>query len=249
MKTKPSKEKEDKSEKKEETFRSALSAAYSSFEEDLLNAQQQDSEKRQEILQEGIAKIEKKAKKELKSSKFLVHKILEIREKAGMPASIGTAKKIRTPMIFGKDQFQQKLARELLIIGTEELKDIGYAITIGNLIKYFNETRPNWRVRTSDITKVISKLEEAKIIPKRIELGGEQVLIRFKPLSLSSDIQAVLQLATGLPSLSIDKVVSHLDWPVERAQDTLKTMLEMDLAILDEETGKYYFPGIAKIEE
>ncbi|MHA1778323.1 MAG: hypothetical protein ACTSYN_02005, partial [Candidatus Heimdallarchaeaceae archaeon] len=72
-----------------------------------------------------------------------------------MPASIGTAKKIRTPMIFGKDQFQQKLARELLIIGTEELKDIGYAITIGNLIKYFNETRPNWRVRTSDITKVI----------------------------------------------------------------------------------------------
>ena len=68
-------------------------------------------------------------------------------------------------------------------------------------------------------------------------------------MSLSSDIQAVLQLATGLPSLSIDKVVSHLDWPVERAQDTLKTMLEMDLAILDEETGEYYFPGIAKIEE
>lgn len=249
MSTKEPKDKEGKTDKKEDSLPSALANAYASFEKELLDSEKKDTEKRQQILQEGVEKIEKKAKKELKSSRFLVEKILEVRKKAGMPTTIGTSGKIRVPLLFGKDQFEQKLAREILIIGNEELKDIGNAITIGNFVKYFMETRPNWKVKSSDITRVLSKLEEAKVIPQRISLDEGLVLIRFKPLSLSNDIQAVLRLATGLPSLTVEKVSSHLDWPIARAQNTLKRMLEMDLAILDEETGEYYFPGITKIEE
>ncbi|MHA2308523.1 MAG: hypothetical protein ACXABJ_04545, partial [Candidatus Heimdallarchaeaceae archaeon] len=72
-------------------------------------------------------------------------------------------------------------------------------------------------------------------------------LIRFKPIELSADIQQVLILSTGLPFLTIDKIGSHLGWPVERAQNTVTVMNKLDIAVLDEETGNYYFPGVSDI--
>ncbi|MHA2357937.1 MAG: hypothetical protein ACXABK_04130, partial [Candidatus Heimdallarchaeaceae archaeon] len=189
-------------------------------------------------------KIEKKSERDLISSKILVSRILEIREKAGMPQTIGTAGKVKTPILFGKEEFKQKLVNELMIIGLEELEGIGSAITISKLIEYFRETRPNWKVRTGEILEVIRAMEKAEVIPKKVDIGDDEVLVRFKPIEMSNDLQKVLILATGLPFLSVDKVSSHLGWSVERAQSTLLLMMKMDLAILDETSGNYYFPGI-----
>ncbi len=237
------KKREDKSD-----FRSSLSDAYKTLDSDLVEAQKKDAEKKREVIEEGIEKVEKKSGKELLASKMLVSKILNIRQKAGMTQTIGTAGGVKAPMIFGKDEFKQKLARELLVIGTEELSDIGGAITIANLVDYFRETRSDWKVKTGEILSVLKKLEEEEVIPKRIDIGDDEVLIRFKPIEMSSDIQEVLRLATGLPFLSVDKVTSHLGWPIERAQSTLILMMKIDIAILDESSGNYYFPGTAKIE-
>lgn len=230
--------------KKKPDFRSDLADAYKDFDLELEKSQEKDKHKRQEVIDEGLQQVEKKSTKELVSSKLLVNRILEIRKKAGLAQTIGTAGKVKAPIIFGKDEFKQKLVQEILVIGTEELEPIGSAITIINLIDYFRETRPNWKIKTGDIIEVIKQLEKKKVIPPRVDIGEDEVLIRFKPIELSNDLQEILQLATGLPSLSVEKVASHLGWPMERAQSTLTLMMKMDLAVLDESSGEYYFPGI-----
>ena len=241
-------EKDNEDQKKKDDFRSKLSDAYKIMDEDLVKTQKEDKRKKKEVLAEGIEEIEKKSYKEIIASRLLVNKVLEVRKRAGMSQTIGTAGKVKAPMIFGKDEFKQKLARELLIIGTEELEDIGSAITIVNLIDYFKQTRENWKIKEGEILEVLKKLEEEDIIPKRIDIGEDDVLIRFKPIEMSADFQDVLRLATGLPSLTIDKVSSHLGWSVERAQNTLTTMMKLDLTILDESSGEYYFPGLTSID-
>ena len=237
------KEKKQKGEKKD--IRADISDAYKSFDAGLKDAQREDEEKRKEVFEEGVERIEKKSGKDLIASKMLVGKVLELRKRAGMAETIGTAGKVKTPILFGKDEFKQKLVQEILVIGTEELEDIGSAITVVNLIDYFRETRPNWDVKTGEILEVVRKLEEKEVIPPKVDLGEEEVLIRFKPIEMSNDIQEILMLATGLPSLSVDKVASHLGWSIERAQSTLTLMMKMDLTVLDEVSGDYYFPGIA----
>ena len=237
-------EKKKEKQKKSKDFHGDISDAYKTFDADLKETQRLDEEKRREVFEEGIEKIEKKSGKELIASKMLVGKVLEIRARAGLSGTIGTAGKVKAPIIFGKDKFKQKLVQEILYIGTEELDDIGNAITVVNFIDYFRETRPNWDVRTGDILEVIRRLEEKEVIPPKVDLGEEEVLIRFKPIEMSNDIQEILMLATGLPSLSVSKVASHLGWSIERAQSTLILMMKMDLTILDEESGDYYFPGI-----
>ncbi|MBY9000993.1 MAG: hypothetical protein KGD64_08775 [Candidatus Heimdallarchaeota archaeon] len=237
--------KDNENRKKKPDFRSQLSDAYKSMDKELVETQKEDKETRQEVMAKGIEKIEKKNFKEVMASRMLVNKVLEIREKAGMSQTIGTAGKVKAPLIFGKDDFKQKLVKELLIIGNEELEDIGGAITLANLIDYFKETRTNWKVDVGDILDVLKKLEEKEIIPTRVDLGEEDVLIRFKPIEMSTDFQEVLRLATGLPSLTIAKVSSHLGWSVERAQSTMTIMMKYDLAVLDEVSGEYYFPGLS----
>ncbi|UJG40671.1 MAG: EAP30/Vps36 family vacuolar-sorting protein [Candidatus Heimdallarchaeum aukensis] len=246
--------KETEDEKKEvreisdEDFRSSLSQAYKAFDTDLVSTQEKDKQKRKEILKEGIIKVEKDSKKLLKSSKLLVNKIMQLREQAGLTGSIGTAGKMKTPVLFGSKGFEQKLRQEILIIGNEELEEFGGAITLGNFIDYFKETRPNWEVSPSHIIRAIRSLQKDKVIPPEIDLGNDEVLIRFKPLETSSDFRAVLQLATGLEFLTRDILVSHLGWSSERAVDTLSKMAEIGLAVEDEETGQYYFPGIFKLK-
>ena len=238
-------EKEKKKQEKEKTdFRSSLSDAYKSLDQELVKEQERDKKMKQEIIEEGIEKVERKSGKDLISSKLLTGKILELRQKAGMSQAIGTSGKVKTPILFKKDEFKQKLTRELLIIGTEELADIGGAITIPNLVDYFRETRSNWKVRTGEILEVLEVMEKKEVIPKRIDIGEDDVLIRFKPIEMSGDIQDILRLATGLPYLTVDKVTSHLGWSIERTQSTLIIMMKMDLTILEESTGNYYFPGI-----
>ncbi|NPD87823.1 MAG: hypothetical protein HGN29_03820 [Asgard group archaeon] len=238
---------DEKKKKVKEDFRSSLTDAYKSFDAELDETKEKDKQKKQEILEEGIERIEKKSTKELGSSKILALKILDIRQKAGMTQTMGTAGKVKTPILFGKDEFKQKLVRELLVIGTEELADIGSAITIANLVDYFKETRTNWKIRTGDLLEVLKIMEKKEVIPKRVDIGDDEVLIRFKPIEMSPDIQQVLRLSTGLPFLTVQKIASHLGWSIERAQSTLTMMSKMEIAVLDEETGNYYFPGVSEI--
>lgn len=238
---------EDKKKEEKEDFRSNLTDAYKTFDAELDETKAKDKKKKQEILEEGIERIEKKSMKELGFSKILAAKILDVRQKAGMTQTIGTAGKVKAPILFGKDDFKQKLVRELLVIGTEELADIGSAITIVNLVDYFRETRPNWKIKTGEILEVLKEMERKEVIPKRVDIGEDEVLIRFKPVELSPDIQKVLILSTGLPFLTVEKIASHLGWSIERAQSTLTVMNKMEIAVLDEETGNYYFPGVSDI--
>ncbi|MHA1516552.1 MAG: hypothetical protein ACTSPF_13525, partial [Candidatus Heimdallarchaeaceae archaeon] len=103
------KQKKQKEEKRD--LRSDISDAYKSFDAGLKDAQRKDKDRRKEVFEEGIERIEKKSEKDLIASKMLVGKVLELRKRAGMAETIGTAGKVKTPMLFGKDEFKQKLVQ------------------------------------------------------------------------------------------------------------------------------------------
>ena len=103
--------------KKKPDFRSDLADAYKDFDLELEKSQEKDKHKRQEVIDEGLQQVEKKSTKELVSSKLLVNRILEIRKKAGLAQTIGTAGKVKAPIIFGKDEFKQKLVQECAYLG------------------------------------------------------------------------------------------------------------------------------------
>ena len=99
---------EDKKDKKKETdFKSNLSDAYKDFDLEMGKIGEKDKKRRKEVIESGLERVEKKSEKELVSSKLLVNRILEIRKKSGLAQTIGTVGKIKTPILFGKDEFKQ----------------------------------------------------------------------------------------------------------------------------------------------
>ena len=83
------KEKDKKKKESEEKpdFKSDLTDAYKSFDTELTETQKKDSYKKQEVLEQGIERVEKKSQKDVESSKILVRKLLDMRRRAGAPSA------------------------------------------------------------------------------------------------------------------------------------------------------------------
>ncbi len=172
-------------------------------------------------------------------------KLVKIRQEAGLSSTIGTAGKTKAPLLFGKDEYKQRLTQEILLIGTEELHEVGFVISNDKLYGYFKATRTHWKVKEKEIDDVINELEKNKIIPPTLDLKKKQKLIRFKPVEVSQDYQQVLIVALGLPSIKIEDLENMLNWTKERAEEILKKLIELELAIYDIETENYYLPCVS----
>lgn len=245
------KEKEKKKEKNisDDVFKGALRTAYDSFSNEIVETEKRDKTTKKRVLREGITKIEKDSRKEVDTSRIIVNKLVEMKKKAGLSPTLGTSGEVKSPKLFGKEEFKNLLSRELLYIGNEELAAKGtYAISSKNFIDYFRNTRDNWKVDDTEILDTIIELEETEVIPKTVEITDDEFLIRFKPIELSGDIQDILRMATGRKALSIEDIHDFMGWDRKRAQTTMNLMVEKNLAIHDEETDDYYFPSISVIE-
>ncbi len=245
------KEEEKKKEKNlsADAFKGSLSTAYNSFSNEIIETEKRDKATKKRVLREGITKIEKDSRKELDTSRIIVNKLVEMKKKAGLSPTLGTSGEVKSPKLFGKQNFKDLLIKEILYMGNEELAGKGiYAISSKNFIDYFRNTRENWKVDDTEILDTIIELEVTEVIPKTVEITDDEFLIRFKPIELSGDIQDILRMATGRKALSIEDIHDFMGWDRKRAQTAMNLMVEKNLAIHDEETKNYYFPSISVVE-
>jgi hypothetical protein len=237
-------------EKPEETKKKAkvsVRDAYASLGKEFEQIKEDGKRERQEAIRDGITRIESEKKNQIFESRLVSDQISELRKEANMSSSVGTSGQISQPRMFGKNDFREALARELLVIGHEELKEEGGTITLTNLLDLFKTTRPNWDVDIKQIENALKHLEKQEIIPKMqsLEKSENDKLIFFKPIELSNDIQTLLKFAPR-DGENLSYFMSVLGWKKERLLNALDSLIQLDLAILDEEQNWIYFPALSK---
>lgn len=215
-------------------------AALSSFADSLLNAQKEDKKAKKEILKKGIEERENSEKSALLSSRLITSKLSDMRSQADMSAFVGTSGKIKSPK-FKRKEFISLLARELLLIGNEELTDKGGIISLAKLQKFFDETRDNWELRENDIKDALNFLMDEKMIPNYEKLDENIELIYFKPIELSTDTRRILMVAHGIDATK-KAIQDVLGWDKERVQLAISQLVRDGLAV--EEGDFVFFPGL-----
>lgn len=214
--------------------------AFANFASKLDKVVEEDKEAKKEILKDGIESMEKSDKGSIMSSKALTGKLSSIRQEAGMSAFVGTSGKIKSPK-FKRKEFIELLARELLLIGSEEMRDKGGIISIAKLTDHFAETRENWELRDKDIKEGVEYLKSKELIPKFNKISDDLQLIHFRPIELSQDTQEILKVAHGI-EVTRDKLVDLLGWTAERVDTGISLLKTNGLAVEDD--GFIYFPGL-----
>ncbi|MHA2250012.1 MAG: hypothetical protein ACXAD7_06600 [Candidatus Kariarchaeaceae archaeon] len=214
--------------------------AFSGFADSLISAEQEDKEAKKEILREGIEEREKLDKSSITSSRAVTGKLSTMREQAGLSAFVGTSGKIKSPR-FRRKEFISLLAREVLLIGRDELTDTGGILSMNKLEEHFAASRENWELREKDIDEAVELLTKQEMIPGKEKVGEELEIVHFKPSELSTDTRVILKTAMGI-EVTKSSLVSLLGWSIERVEASIKQLVSDGVAILDEDN--VYFPGI-----
>ncbi len=214
--------------------------AFKQFADNLLGIEKEAKEKKTAKLKEGVERLESEKDTEILKSRHIKFKMGAIREQAGLSTFVGTSGKIKSPR-FRRGEFLQLLARELLLIGTEELKkETGGICSINRLTDYFEKTRENWKLREKDISDAIDVLIKQKLIPGF--LSKEKGIVQFIPKELDSDANDLLQMASGLSEIDLIKLQAVLGWEKERMMKTLDQLEKQGLVIKDGDN--LFFPGL-----
>ncbi len=214
--------------------------AFANFAKGIKNVEKEDQEAKKEILVEGIKKREKINKKTLRSSRILTESLSKIRTEAGKSAFVGTSGKIKSPK-FRRKEFVKLLARELLLIGHDELKEFGGVISKEKLDSHFTETRENWQLRENDILEALAYLVDEQLIPHTDKLDEKLEIIYFVARELSSDGKEILLASQGI-SPTINQLSTVLNWSEKRVESGVTQLVDDGLAIKDKDT--IFFPGL-----
>ncbi len=219
----------------------AWKKALESFDEELKEIEEKGKKERKETLVEGVKQLEKE-KDVLRTSRTVTERLSEIRREAGISSAVGTGGKIKTPRMFGKKEFEALLQRELLLIGNEELKQAGGLIAIKKLYEYFQESRPNWKVKEKEILKALSQMEAAGVIPGFISVNDKKDFVLFRPLELDSSVQQLLKAASG-GITEVKQLAVLLGWSEENVVELAKMLEKQGICIIEEDA--IFFPGMA----
>ncbi|MCY3411194.1 MAG: hypothetical protein INQ03_06095 [Candidatus Heimdallarchaeota archaeon] len=214
--------------------------AFAAFATDLQNVEKEDELAKKEILKKGIEMREKEHKNTVKSSRLINSKLSSLREEADLSIFVGTSGKIKSPT-FRREEFITLLARELLLIGNEEITGTGGIVSLVKLREHFAKTRDNWILKDKDIPEAVKLLAKEELIPSFEKLDNDLEIIYFKPAELSKDTQKILLAAHGIEATKT-KIKDILGWTDERLNLGIQTLVNAGIAVAD---GDYlFFPGI-----
>lgn len=213
--------------------------ALDAFAASLNKVEEDDKQTRKSVLKKGVLEREEKKGTNIRS-KMVQQQLTRIRSEADLSAFIGTGGKIKSPR-FKRKEFLQLLAREVLLIGTEELTGTGGIISLTKLQQHFNETRKNWELRENDLFEAVEKLIKQDMIP-RIEQTSTESLIYFKAIELSQDPESIIMAASGVDDLSIEILCNLTGWDIPRVREAVEQLEQSGIVITEGDT--VYFPGL-----
>ena len=203
-----------------------------------------------ETLKGQLKTFEKEHKGEIETNKEYYQKVSTIREQLGLPLEVGVYEWKDGASLKDKitgSGFYDQLSMEVLEIGKKVTMSTGGIISVAELVLKLNKERPGKIVSASDITKALNKLIDAELIQPLRKLGSGVLIAEFVAVNLSTDQQAILDLASRQGFVTVEKVLVSTDWNADRAQRVLAEMEKSGMAIKEEsmqEGIKYWFPSL-----
>ncbi len=223
-----------------------ISDAYQNFAEGLEEIEEEDKEKRKEVLKKGIMDLEQEYRDEIKGTHAVDARIVKLRKDADMPELIGVGDRVQKSRFKDKSKYEQFLAKEILEVGIEESKSYGGIMTFKEFCLRFVKQRPNWEAPSKEIRKALEYLAKAGLIPKLYKMKTKDNLITFKPVELHGDVITVLNIASTTGSISVAEIVAIIGWKKERVELTLRNLSEQEMAYYDKKEDVYFFPSLRK---
>ena len=220
--------------------------AYKAFAEGLEEIEEEDKEKRKEVLKKGVLDLEQKYRDEIKGTHVVDERLVKLRQEAGMADLIGTGERVQKKNFKDKSKFEQFLAKEILEVGIEESRNLGGVMTFPEFCKIFPVKRSNWEAPPKEIKQSLEYLAKEGLIPKLYKLKNKEILITFKPVELQNDLLSILSIASTAGLTTVNEVITLLGWKKERVELTLKNLVDQEIAYYDKKTQEYFFPSLKK---
>ncbi|WXG42567.1 MAG: hypothetical protein WED04_00410 [Promethearchaeati archaeon SRVP18_Atabeyarchaeia-1] len=142
---------------------------------------------------------------------------------------------------------QEKLALLLLQEAQALREKNGGVMTFAELQLALEEGPLSGKVKPGDVKKAVEILTDRKLIPGPKELDSGLILVRFFPIEISPDQNAVLTLAGEKGWITLEEVMVRTGWSRERSEIALKELEDSGISRADPNysTGKkWYFPGL-----
>jgi len=223
-----------------------ISDAYQNFAEGLEEIEEEDKEKKKEILKKGIMDLEQEYRDEIKGTHAVDARIVKLRKEADMPELIGIGDRVQKSRFKDKSKYEQFLAKEILEVGIDESRSYGGIMTFKEFCLRFAEKRPKWEAPPKEIRKALEYLAEAGLIPKLYKMKTKDNLITFKPVELHTDVITILNIASTTGSTNLTEIVTLIGWKKERVELTLRNLAEQEIAYYDKKEDVYFFPSLRK---
>ncbi|HUU78182.1 MAG TPA: hypothetical protein VMX55_07520 [candidate division Zixibacteria bacterium] len=223
-----------------------INDAYKKFAEGLEEVEEEDKEKRKEVLKQGVLDLEQKYRDEIKGTHVVDERIVKLRQEADMADLIGTGERVQKSNFKDKKKFEQFLAKEILEVGIDESRSLGGVMTFKEFCKIFPLKRSNWEAPPNELKKSLEYLASSGLIPKLYNLKNKDILITFKPVELQADVLTILNIASSTGSTSVTEIVTLLGWKRERIELTLKNLADQEITYFDKKEKVYFFPCLRK---
>lgn len=217
--------------------REDIRKAYQRIAKNLQDKEQQSKETSQNILQKRLKTFQKELDKLIAPSPLLVARTILIKKIAGFPPTLEGIEKFKEPRLMNTDEFQARLAIDIISYGIHSQRTNGKLWSIEPFIAAFIQERSWWETTPKTLHNVLHTLINEGVVTKT----NKDVLL-FEPIELSQEIRQVINLAKTNGVLSIEETCSQLEWVPEKAQFVLKQLEKDGIAVWDMIEQLYYFP-------
>lgn len=180
----------------------------------------------------------------------LKEEVKELQKKFNIPTSKIITEQITENDVlkkFSKIDYENlgMLAYQRILLQKEEI-GVGL-IPISKVYDLVNTGILKGILELKDLLKAMKILKKNRVIDDLQELGSGIAMIRFFPVQYTNDQVKVIGVAQEKGFISIEDVCTALNWPQDRALETLKSLEDTGVAKLRESLLKgkqWYFPSV-----
>jgi hypothetical protein len=167
--------------------------------------------------------------------------LLTLKHAVDLPVSVLPPEMFKKPRFFGREEFFQRLASELLPYGLAHQRVYLEPVRLSKLAASFHEHRPGWEVNIQDIESALEMLDEQGIIERQKE--G----FLFEPLTLSRDVHAFLAwINEGIDphgEITVLETYKRVPWDPPKVDALIDLLTKNQICIRNSQEGVLFFPS------
>ncbi len=164
-------------------------------------------------------------------------------------AWIAQAKKKRGMVkgLLKRDDRTDGIRRDILRLA-EDSKQAGGIMLLSELLVRLDKM--GWATSPDETEKILDDMSKEGLVQGTTKLESGALLVKFVPVSLTSDPHQILSLASSRDGkITIEDAVVNLGWNEERVRIALDLLVENGVAKVQKSYSKstqYWFPGLRK---